>query len=199
MPQAQQPTDALRERKRAKVRRDVQLNALRLFREQGYEDTTVQQIAEAAVISESTFYRYFATKADVVLSDDLDPQFVLAFRDQPAELPAIDAIRSAMATVLNTLSEEDRARQRELLALILSVPDLRASMISQFAEGIDLLATELASRTGRTADDAAVRSLSGAVVGAAIAVMFAVADDPGKDVITELDTALAALPAGLAL
>lgn len=203
MPPAQPPGDAtgtgLRQRKRAKVRKEIQDNALRLFREQGYEATTVQQVAEAAVISESTLYRYFPTKADIVMSDDLDPMFVEVFRAQPAELGAVPAIRTSLTTVLNTLSEEDTARQRELLALILSVPDLRASMLDQLAGGIQLLADELGLRTGRPADDPAVRALAGAIIGAAIAVMFTVATDPAADLITMLDEAIGALSDALNL
>jgi AcrR family transcriptional regulator len=201
--QGQSPEDAprtgLRERKRAKVRGEIQSNALRLFREQGYEETTVQQIAEAAVISESTFYRHYPTKADVVLTDDLDPLFVDAFRAQPAELGAVEAIRASLAAVLGTLSQEDTARQRELLALVLSVPDLRASMLDQFVEGIALLADELGRRTDRPADDPAVRALAGAVVGIGITVLSTVARDPAADLATMLDEAIAALPTGLTL
>ena len=196
---AQPPADALRERKRAKVRKDIQTNALNLFREQGYEDTTVQQIAEAAVISESTFYRYFPTKADVVLFDDIDPLFIAAFRAQPAELTALEALRRAGTSVQDQLSDEDRSRQRELLGLILGVPDLRATMLDQLSGGIDLLADELAGRTGRPATDPVLRTLAGAVVGAAIAAMFAVAADPAADIMVELDRALGNLSAGLAL
>ena len=67
------PPLGLRERKKIKLRRSVQSEALRLFAEQGYEDTTVEQIADAADISTTTFYRYFPTKEDVVLDDDYDP------------------------------------------------------------------------------------------------------------------------------
>ena len=66
------PPIGLRERKKIKLRRSVQREALRLFAEQGYEDTTVEQIADAADISTTTFYRYFPTKEDVVLDDDYD-------------------------------------------------------------------------------------------------------------------------------
>jgi len=58
---------------RSQDRSAIQTLALRLFREQGYDATTVQQIIEEADVSESTFFRYFPTKADVVLFDDFDP------------------------------------------------------------------------------------------------------------------------------
>lgn len=203
MPPAQPPGDTtgtgLRERKRAKVRGEIQSNALRLFHEQGYEATTVQQIAEAAVISESTFYRYFPTKADIVMQDDLDPVFVRVFRGQPAELSALDAVRAAATSVLGSLSARDVDRQRERMRLIQKVPELRALMLDQFVIGLDLLADELALRTGRPADDVAVRALAGAVVGVGLAVISAAAKDPGADLAVLLDEAITALPEGLAL
>jgi AcrR family transcriptional regulator len=62
----------LRERKKAKTRATIREHALRLFRDHGYDATTVEQIAAAAEVSPATFYRYFTTKEDVVLQDDLD-------------------------------------------------------------------------------------------------------------------------------
>ena len=73
MPLPPSPADAprpgLRERKKLKTRLAIQEHALRLFREQGYQQTTVEQIADAADVSPSTFFRYFPTKEDVVLFD----------------------------------------------------------------------------------------------------------------------------------
>ncbi|HEX3650229.1 MAG TPA: TetR family transcriptional regulator [Pseudonocardiaceae bacterium] len=181
------------------MRRDIQSNALRLFQEQGYEATTVQQIAEAAVISESTFYRYFPTKADIVMQDDLDPVFVRVFRAQPRELCAVDAVRAAATSVLGSLSAEDVVHQRERMELIQSVPELRALMLDQFVIGLDLLADELALRTGRSADDLAVRALAGAVVGVGLAVIATATRDPATDLARLLDEAITALPEGLAL
>ena len=82
----------LRERKKARTRAAIQSHALRLFREQGYDATTVQQIIEEVEVSASTFFRYFPTKADVVLSDEFDPVIVAAFREQPRELSMMASV-----------------------------------------------------------------------------------------------------------
>jgi len=79
----------LRERKKAKTRATIREHALRLFRDQGYGATTVEQIAEAAEVSPATFYRYFPTKEDVVLQDDLD---VLALGELEALPPGLSPL-----------------------------------------------------------------------------------------------------------
>ena len=78
--------DGLRERKKAKTRAAIRQHALRLFREQGYSATTIEQIADAAEVSPATFFRYFPTKEDVVLQDDLDIVTLAALEAQPREL-----------------------------------------------------------------------------------------------------------------
>ena len=70
---------SLRERKKARTRASLREHALRLFREQGYQATTVEQIAAAAEVSPSTFFRYFPTKEDLVLQDDMDTRLLDAF------------------------------------------------------------------------------------------------------------------------
>src|SRR2546421_13120887 len=65
---ATQPKLGLRERKKRRTRETIVAVATKLFVEQGYEATTTAQIAEAAEVSSSTFFKYFPTKADVVFS-----------------------------------------------------------------------------------------------------------------------------------
>lgn len=79
----------LREPKKARTRPTIQQHALRLFRERGYEATTVQEIAEAAEASESTFFRYFPAKEDVVLWDPFDPLYAQVSREQPPDLTVV--------------------------------------------------------------------------------------------------------------
>src|SRR5713101_2607092 len=97
------PALGLRERKKAKTRAAIQQYALRLFREQGYAATTVEQIAAAVEVSPSTFFRYFPTKEDVVLYDAFDPLLIAAFEAQPADLSPIQALRGAMRAVFAEL------------------------------------------------------------------------------------------------
>ena len=86
----------LRERKKAKTRNAIQHEAMKLFRERGYEGTTVEDIAVAAEISSTTFFRYFPSKEDVVLGDDYDSVLLEAFVAQPASLTPIGAARAAL-------------------------------------------------------------------------------------------------------
>jgi AcrR family transcriptional regulator len=194
-----QARPSLRERKKAQTRAAIQNHALRLFREQGYDATTIEQIIEAADVSETTFFRYFPTKEDLVLQDDFDPLIVGAYQAQPADLPPVAAVRATFAALFAHMSAQQQAEQRERVALILAVPRLRAAMLDQFAEAMQLLAGAMAERSGRRPDDFAVRTVAGAVVGAMMAVLAAMADDPDADLASLIDQAIAHLEAGLSL
>lgn len=176
-----QPRPGLRERKKAKTRAAIQRSALRLFAEQGYEATTVEQIAEAAEVSPSTFFRYFPSKEDVALYDDLDPLFIAAFEAQPAGLSPIQALRGALHAVFEGLPTDEMARQWERAQLILSIPELRMRTLDQFTSMIQLVAELMARRAGRRPDDFAVRAYAGAVIGTLLAAMFDVVGKPAED------------------
>jgi AcrR family transcriptional regulator len=103
----------LRERKKARTRAAIRDHAMRLFEEQGYAATTVDQIAEAADVSQSTFFRYFPTKEDVVLADDYDPLMVAAMRALPPEVGPIEAIRLSIREVFGKSSPEDWEREQQ--------------------------------------------------------------------------------------
>jgi AcrR family transcriptional regulator len=194
------PAVGLRERKKAKTKAAIQQQAMRLFGERGYQATTVEQIAAAAEVSPSTFFRYFPTKEDVVLYDALDPVLLEAFRAQPAELSPIQALRGAMWAVFGELPAGELALQQERDALIRSVPELRARMLDEFAKSLDLLAEIVAERVGRRADDPAVRTLAGAVIGVGISAWSTAGDHASpKDYLAVLDASLAHLEAGLPL
>jgi AcrR family transcriptional regulator len=191
---------SLRERKKARTRAAIQQHALRLFKEQGYAATTIEQIAEAVEISPSTFFRYFPNKEDVVMYDDLDPLLIAAFEAQPPERSPVEALRGALHAVFLSLSEPELDQQLERARLIIGVPELRMRMLDQFYGVVQLLADLVARRSGRTPDEIAVRSMAGAMMGVLLAVVIDVGDDVDPTgIVRRMDASLALLNAGLPL
>jgi AcrR family transcriptional regulator len=170
-----------------------------LFHEQGYAATTVEQIAAAVEVSPSTFFRYFPTKEDVVLYDDLDPLFFAAFEAQPSELTPIRALRGAMHLVIAGLSGEEIEQQQVRTELILAVPELRMRMLDQFANLVDLLAELVGKRVGRSANDFRVRAFSGAVMGTLLAPILSDPQGTLRDYLAQMEASLDFLEAGLPL
>lgn len=187
----------LRERKKAKTMANVQMHALRLFRENGYYATTVEQIAEAAEISPSTFFRYFATKEDVVLTDNYDPLLVAAFENQPPELSPLQAVRNAMISGITEITDDEWETTRQRDQLIMSVPELRAAAMNNLTQMMQLLTQIVAKRVGSHSDDLAVRTFAGVVVGVNISLMDYRADATKSEFAKLLDEALKVVEKGL--
>src|SRR5713101_113585 len=137
--------DGLRERKKARTRASIREHALRLIREQGYQATTVEQIAAAAEVSPSTFFRYFPTKEDVVLQDDFDVRMFEALERQPPDVTPVAAMRESIATL--TPAEWDQLR--ETAALQMTVPEIRARSLDELNRTLRVAVEVLAKRTGR--------------------------------------------------
>ncbi|MGH3247491.1 MAG: TetR/AcrR family transcriptional regulator, partial [Trebonia sp.] len=146
------PAPGLRERKKLKLRRTIQAVALRLFEAQGYEQATVEQIAEAAETSTTTFYRYFPTKEDVVLDDDYDALIAVTAAARPAGEPLTDTIRAAGAA-LAAAGDADLEQNIARLRLMAAVPALDARYAAEERKTTSHLTRLLADRTGRPADD----------------------------------------------
>ncbi|MBV9853492.1 MAG: TetR family transcriptional regulator [Streptosporangiaceae bacterium] len=193
----------LRERKKARTRASIREHALRLFREQGYQATTVEQIAAAAEVSPSTFFRYFPTKEDVVLQDDMDVRMFEALGRQPSGMAPIPAIRAAMREALATLTPADWEQLRETTTMTMTVPEVRARSLDEFMRTIQAMSEVLAKRAGRRPDDVAVRTLVGAVFGVITAISVPYTEwsmgEIGEDWFRRIDEGLALLEAGLPL
>jgi AcrR family transcriptional regulator len=191
------PRLGLRERKKAKTRALIQEHALHLFREQGYEATSIEEIAEAAEVSPSTVFRYFPTKPDLVIYDDLDERMIDAFRAQPPELNAVQALRASFHSGFGALAGAEMALQLERERLMRSVPELQSAMLGEFARTVGEIADIVAERARRPADDDAVLALAGAVIGIAIAAWFAAdGDAPPERFLDRVDAGMALLESG---
>jgi AcrR family transcriptional regulator len=189
----------LRERKKAKTRAAIQEHALRLFREQGYGATTVEQIAEAAEVSPSTFFRYFGSKEDVVAYDAWDALVLAAWRAQPREVGPVAAMRNAMTAVFGSMTPEQKAEMTSRGRLLYSEPDLRMAAIGELIRSSQMIIDELAMMLGRPADDFEVRVFAGAFVGAFIAAMIPSLSDPDADFIKLANRALDFVEKGMPL
>jgi AcrR family transcriptional regulator len=159
----------------------------------------VEQIAEAAEVSPSTFFRYFPTKEDVVLYDDLDPILFAAFEVQPAELNPIQALRRALREVFGGAASAEVDQQWERGRLVFAVPELRMRVLDQLVDTLQESAELIARRVGRPPDDFAVRVYAGAIVGALLSAMIVGLKDPQADLIELMDASLAYLEAGMPL
>ena len=160
------PPMLLRERKRLRTRAAIQEAALRLIAEQGYGATTCEQIAAAAEVSPATFFRYFPTKDDVVLTDDYDPLLIQALGERPAEETPIQAVRNSLAEALGPIYAIDGPTIRARTQLIMSVPALRSRMYEAQREAEALLATQIAPRMAREPADLRVRVVTSAIMSA---------------------------------
>jgi AcrR family transcriptional regulator len=193
----------LRERKKARTRASIREHALRLFREQGYQETTVEQIAAAAEVSPSTFFRYFPTKEDLILQDDMDTLMVEAFGRQPAGLSPVAAVRAATREMVASMSPAQWEQIRQTTALTMTVPEVRARAMDEFARTIGVLADAMAKRAGRSPDDLAVRAFAGAIIGVIMSVTMPwtnwTGEQVSEDMFERIDAGLALLEAGLPL
>jgi AcrR family transcriptional regulator len=120
-----EPEPDWRQRKKTATRDRIRACALRLFREQGYDATTVEQIAAAAGVSHMTFFRYFPAKEDVALSDSYDPLIAELIEQTPATQPVIQRIRTVLVEGLKQVYDTDRDTMLAQNKLIISTPALR--------------------------------------------------------------------------
>jgi AcrR family transcriptional regulator len=194
---ASPPAGGLRERKKAKTRAGIRAQALRLFREQGYHQTSTEQIAAAAEISPATFFRYFPTKERVVLSDDLEPTMLAALAAQPADLPVLAALHRAIRQGLAQLEREDEEERRDLIA---AIPELRAAQLDGIRRTVELLAGAVAERLERPADDFEIRIFTGALTGVVLAALDeAGTDDSNRPQLSHIQQAINYLATGFPL
>jgi AcrR family transcriptional regulator len=161
----------LRERKKLKTRELIQREAMRLFVKRGYDETTIEDIAEAAEISPSTFFNYFPSKEDVVLYDRYDPILASILVDRPADEPFSVSLRAALAP-MGDLFERDREILLARARLWMEVPALQARLWSEIQKAQTLMCSIVAQRSGRPADDFEIRVVVMVVVVAAFEAMY---------------------------
>jgi AcrR family transcriptional regulator len=190
------PAIGLRERKKQKTKEAIQRVALRLFDKNGYDETTIEDIAAAVEVSPSTFFNYFPTKEDVVQFDAYDPVVLNMLQQQPRGTPLSVVLRR----VLEPLGEVFR-RDREILVtrarLVLEVPELRGRIWEEIERSQALMTAALAQQTGRDPDDFELRVTVRVLIAAMWEAFVEWSRDPRQDFVRLAERALDQVEAGV--
>ncbi|MFJ2745051.1 TetR/AcrR family transcriptional regulator [Streptomyces sp. NPDC087440] len=147
----------LRERKKIKTRLEIRRATFRLVSDQGWDATTIDQIAEEAEVSPSTVIRYFPVKEDIVLPDEYDPVMEGALRQRPADEPLLESVRAVVTEAMRRSLDEEPDEVLLRTRLMLEVPAVRARMVESVSVTSRMLCRVIAERTGRDAGELEVR------------------------------------------
>jgi TetR/AcrR family transcriptional regulator, regulator of mycofactocin system len=157
-------------RRKVTSRSDLENVAFELFSRQGFEQTTIDDIASAAGIGRRTFFRYFPSKNDVVWGDfDADLQRMRhRLSAVPAGMPLMDAIRSAIVD-FNAIAPEQIPAHRRRMEFILRVPALQAHSTLRYAAWRQVIADFVADRIAEPPSALLPQAIAYAMLGVAIA------------------------------
>jgi mycofactocin system transcriptional regulator len=175
----------------------MELIALRMFTEQGFEATTVEQIAVAAGVSRRTFFRYFDAKSDVLWNSfDAEVERIRGLLARtPDDLPVMEAVRRAVLAA-NHYRARDVPELRTRMTLLSSVPELIASAAIHYDAWERAVVDFVARRSGQPADSLYPLAVGRAVLAACRAGYDRWAARADADLTVYLDAALRALAAG---
>lgn len=148
----------------------VEHAAFELFARQGFERTTVEDIAAAAGIGRRTFFRYFPSKNDIAWGDFDGELRRMRTRlaQYPSDVPLIDAIREALVD-FNRVGPQEAPWHRRRMELILTTPALQAHSALRYADWRQVLAEFVAGRLGVPVDSLAPQAIAYATLGVALA------------------------------
>jgi mycofactocin system transcriptional regulator len=178
-------------RKRVTSRAELEQAAFTLFAANGFDATTVDDIAAAAGIGRRTFFRYFPSKNDVpwgAFEAELE-RMRARLKACPPQTPLMDAIRLALID-FNRVAPAQVPLHRRRMELILRVPTLLAHSTLRFTAWRQVVADFVAERTGRRPDELAPQVVAHAVLGVAVAAYEHWLDDPAADLGKLLDDAM---------
>lgn len=190
---------ARRGRPRSTSRRELRLIALRLFASRGFDNTTIEQIAAEAGVSERTFFRYFTTKASVLWTEfETEVEMIKsALAAVPDDMPLMDAVRGAVVAA-NHYQADDVPEMRMRMHLIATVPALSFSAAEHYEAWERAISEFAGRRLGQPADSLYPLTVGRTTLAACRAAYDRWSVRADADLTTYLDAALAALASGFA-
>ncbi|NIL87602.1 mycofactocin system transcriptional regulator [Rhodococcus sp. 06-221-2] len=172
--------------------------SIELFASKGFDETSIDDIADAAGIARRTFFRYFPSK-NAVPWGDFDTQLAALrahLNDLPEDIGLADGLRSALLQ-FNTFPPEETAVHRKRMAMILGNPALQSYSMVMYKGWRRVIAEYVALRTGSDPDDHFPRTVGWIVLGIAISTYEQWLTEPNLELSTLLIDATAILYHGL--
>jgi AcrR family transcriptional regulator len=160
---------------------------LELFERQGYEQTTVAEIARAAGVTEMTFFRYFPAKEHLLLDDPYDPELIAAIAEQPRELPPFLRAARGIRAAWRALPEPEAPVIRRRVRITAQTPSLRGAMWRSTGNTERAIIDQLVA-DGATPEVARVAAAS--VLAALVAGLFTWADEEHGTLADAIERAL---------
>ncbi|MBT3164291.1 TetR family transcriptional regulator [Streptomyces sp. Vc74B-19] len=192
------PRLGLRERKKIKTREAIRTATFALVERQGYDATTIEQIAERAEVSPSTVFRYFPTKEDIVVTDEYDEPLLAELAARPADEPWADSVRYVIRKAIQLAMAEQPDVTVLRARLTLEVPAVRSRMAKSLSETGRLLTEAIAGRTGLDPDGLEVRVHAMSLTGGLLEVTTYWAEHGHRDDYADLaDRAVEVITHGL--
>ena len=171
--------------------------ALELFVQRGFDETTVDDIADALGVGRRTIFRYYASKNDMVWGD-----FDAVVRRIRADLAAIDPTVPIMEAISQAAVSSNRYAPEQLpelrirLTLITTVPALQGHSMLRYAEWRSAIADYVANRTGQAPDALIPQAIAHAALGVSMAAFSCWVQDPEQDLEANIATGYAGLASG---
>jgi mycofactocin system transcriptional regulator len=181
-------------------RSEIEHIALDLFTQNGFDTTTVDDIAAAAGIGRRTVFRYYASKNDIpwgAFDEQLD-RMRATFAGLPADLPVMTGVRVAVLD-FNDVAPAELPWHRSRLRLILDTPALQAHSTLRYAAWRQVVVDYAAARLGLPPDGLLPQTIGHASLGVALAAYERWLREEASELTDLLDTVFCALEQGLAL
>lgn len=188
------PDEALdtnrRERKKRETHDALEAAALRLFAEKGYDETTVEEIAEEADVAVRTFFRYFQSKQHVLFGDvahDITGRLRAALDARPMSEPPVIAVGAALKSL--GLNANDQERQiLDRMRLLEKLPELTGRYLQIFQDLQEVIAEFAAQRVGSVPQSLYPQLIANAAIGAVKAALCVFEASPDGRSVDEIRT-----------
>jgi TetR/AcrR family transcriptional regulator, regulator of mycofactocin system len=179
---------------------EVERAALDLFARQGFEDTTMDDLADAIGIGRRTLFRYFPSKNDIVWGDfNLVLDRLRGLLDAtPADVPLMHALADAIVES-NRYEPEQLDELRTRMTLITSVPALQAHSMLRYTAWRDVVAEFVATRRDESPTNLVPQAIGHVTLGTSIAAFIHWVNNPGSDLNASLGEAYDILRVGVRL